>query len=79
MLRSFSANCLHNTLKVRQHLLVCESNYGVTLRNEPRVTVGVLLNPGFKIVALAIELKNQSTGMADEVSDEFSHGHLPAE
>ena len=79
MLRSFSANCLHNTLKVRQHLLVCESNYDVTLRNEPRVTVGVLLNPGFKIVALAIQLNNQHVRMTHEIGDVFVQGNLPTE
>jgi hypothetical protein len=47
------------------------------LRNKPGVTFRVVLNPGFKIVALAIELDNQAMRMANKIGNVFVHWHLP--
>jgi hypothetical protein len=76
LLRSLT-NGEHDTLQIFHYIIVGEPEHTVATGRKPLIATFIVAQARFEIVALAIDLNDEFTGVRDEVSDVVAHRTLP--
>jgi hypothetical protein len=70
-------NRYHDAFQIFHHIVISEPEHAVPTRCKPFIAPPVVLNTGFEIVALAVNLDDELAGMRDKVRDVTTHWALP--